>query len=78
MSIPGNWSDELALHLLAIMSQVHYCVVTKTKIHYSHPDASAGHIALVYLGNGIFWDTMTLEKNNAHLHPILTCMNYFR
>ena len=31
MSIPGNWGDELALHLLAIMSQIHYCVITKTK-----------------------------------------------
>ena len=39
MSIPGNRGDELALHLLAIMSQIHYCVITKTKIYYSHQDA---------------------------------------
>ena len=39
MSIPGNRENELALHLLAIMSQIHYCVITKTKIYYSHPDA---------------------------------------
>ena len=67
MSIPGNQGDELALHLLAIMSQIHYCVITKTKIYYSHPDAfspSAVHIALVYLGNSIFWDTMTLAKKS--------------
>ena len=66
MSIPGNWGDELALHLLAIMSQIHYCVITKTKIYYSHLDAfhspSAVHIALVYLGNSIFLDTMTLTR----------------
>ena len=66
MSIPGNQGDELALHLLAIMSQIHYCVNTKTKIYYRHPDAfhspSAVHIALVYLGNSIFWDTMTSSK----------------
>ena len=66
MSIPGNQGDELALHLLAIISQIHYCVITKTKIYYSHPDAfhspSAVHIALVYLGNSIFWDTMTLAR----------------
>ena len=80
MSTPGNWGDELAVYLLAIMSQ-HYCVITKTKIYYSHPNAfhspSAVHIALVYLGNSIFWDTMTLAKI-AHLHPILTCMNHFQ
>ena len=65
MSIPGNQGDELALHLLAIMSQIHYCVITKTKIYYSHLDAfspSAVDIALVYLGNSIFQDTMTLAK----------------
>ena len=63
MSIPGNRGDELALHLLDIMSQIHYCVITK--IYYSHLDAfspSAVHIALVYLGNSIFRDTMTLAK----------------
>ena len=67
MSIPGNRGDELALHLLAIMSQIHYCVITKTKICYSHPDAfspSVVHIALVYLGNKIFQDTTTLAKKN--------------
>ena len=65
MSIPGNRDDELALHLLAIMSQIHYCVTTKRKIYCSHPDAlssSAVHIALVYLGNSIFQDTTTLAK----------------
>ena len=30
MSIPGNRGDELALHLLAVISQIHYCVITKT------------------------------------------------
>ena len=33
MSIPGNWGDVLVLHLLAFMSQIHYCVITKTKIY---------------------------------------------
>ena len=81
MSTPGNWGDELALHLLAIMSQIHYCVITKTKIYDSYPDTfhspSVVHTALVYLGNSIFLDTMTLAKN-AHLHPILTCVNRFQ
>ena len=66
MSIPGNWGNELALHLLAIMSEIHYCVITKTKIHYSHLDVfhspSAVHIALVYSGNSIFRDTTTAAK----------------
>ena len=58
--------DELMVHLLAIMSQIHYCIITKTSIYYSHPNAfpspSAVHVALVYLGNSIFRDTMTLSK----------------
>ena len=53
-------------HTATIMSQIHYCVITKTEIYYNHPDAfhspSAVHIALVYLGNSIFWDTMTLAR----------------
>ena len=32
MSIPGNRGDELALHFLAVMSQIHYCVITKSYI----------------------------------------------
>ena len=66
MSTPGNQGYELAAHLLAIMSQMHCCIITKTKIYYSYPNAfhspSAVHIALVYLGNSIFWDTTTLSK----------------
>ena len=65
MSIPGNRGDELALHLLAVMSQIHYCVITKTKIYYSHPSFNSPsdvNIALVYLGNSIFQDTTTLAK----------------
>ena len=81
MSTPSNRGDELAVHLLAIMSQIHYCKITKTNINYSHPNAfsslSAVHIALVYLGNSIFRDTMTLTKN-THLHPILTSVNHFQ
>ena len=81
MSTPGNQGDELAIHLLAIMSQTHYCIITKTNIYYSHPNAfpspSAVHITLVYLGNSIFWDTMTPAKN-SQLHPILTSVNHFQ
>ena len=66
MEQPGHWGDELALHLLAVMNQIHYCIVTKTKVFYSHPTAfsspSAMHITLVYLGNSIFRDTTTLSK----------------
>ena len=57
MSIPGNRGDELALHLLVVMSQIHYCVITKTKIYYSHPSFNSPsdvNMALVYLGNSIF------------------------
>ena len=63
MSIPGNRGDELALHLLAVRSQIHYCVITK--IYYSHPSFNSPsdvNIALVYLGNSIFRDTTTLAK----------------
>ena len=65
MSIPGNRGYKLALHLLAVMSQIHYCVITKTKIYYSHPSFNSPsdvNIALVYLGNSIFRDTTTLAK----------------
>ena len=62
---PGNCGDELPLHLLAVMKQIHYCIITKTKVYYSHPTAfpspSAMHITLVYLGNSIFRDTATLS-----------------
>ena len=64
-SIPRNRGDELALHLLAVMSQIHYCVITKTKIYYSHMSFNSPsdvNIALVYLGNSIFQDTTTLAK----------------
>ena len=27
MSTPGYWGDELVVHLLAIMSQIHYCII---------------------------------------------------
>ena len=57
MSIPGNWGDELALHLFVVMSEKHYCVITKTKIYYSHPSFNSPsdvNIVLFYLGNSIF------------------------
>ena len=66
MSTPGHRGDELAVHLLAIMSQIHYCLVTKINICYSYLNVfcspSAVHVELVYLGNSIFRDTMTLSK----------------
>ena len=62
----GHWRDKLALHLLAVMNHIHYCIITKTKVFHSHPTAfsspSAVHITLVYLGNSIFRDTTTLTK----------------
>ena len=62
ISTSRNRGDELTLHLLCIIMQgIHYCVTTKTEIHYSHPTAfpspSAVHITLVYLGNKVFQDT---------------------
>ena len=81
MSIPGHRGDELAIHLLAIMHQIYYCIITKSNKNYSHlntfPSPSAVHIALVYLGNSIFQDNTTLAKN-AHLRPILTSMDHFQ
>ena len=66
MEQPSHQGDELALHLLALMNKIHYCIVTKTKVYYSHltafPSPSAVHITLVYLGNSIFRDTTTLSK----------------
>ena len=81
MSTPGNWGDELAIHLLAIMSQIHYCIVAKSDIYYSHlnafPSPSAVYIALVYLGNSIFLNTTTLAKK-CPPPPILTSVNHFQ
>ena len=66
MEQPSHQGDELALHLLAVMNQIHYCIIKKTKVFYSHPTAfsrpSAMHITLVFLGNSIFRDTTTLSK----------------
>ena len=63
---PGHQGDELALHLLAVMNKIHYCIITKTKVCSRHPTAfpspSTVHITLVYLGNSIFRDTTTLAK----------------
>ena len=45
------------------MQGIHYCIITKTQIHYSHPTAfpspSTVHLTLVYLGNKFFWDMTT-------------------
>ena len=65
MEQPSHRGDELALHLLALMNQIHYCIITKTQVFYSHPTFSSPsdiHIKLVYLGNSIFRDTTTLTK----------------
>ena len=82
MSTPSHRGDELTIHILAIMHQKHYCIVMKSNIYYSHPNTfpslSAVHTELVYLGNSIFQDTMTLTKKMSHLHPILTSMNHFQ
>ena len=36
MEQPSHRGDELALHLLAVMNHIHYCIITKTKVFYSH------------------------------------------
>ena len=58
---PGIRGDELTLHLLCNMHGIHYCIITKTQIQYSHPTAfpspSTVHITLVYLGGKVFRDT---------------------
>ena len=58
---PGNCGDEVALHLLAVMNQIHFRIITKTKVYYSHlsafPSPSAVHIILVYFRNSTFRDT---------------------
>ena len=50
MEQPGHCGDELALHLLAVMNKIHYCIITKTQVYYSHPTVflspSAVHITL--------------------------------
>ena len=65
MEQPGHQGDELALHLLAVMNQIHYCIIMKTQLFYNHLTFSSPsdvHIKLVYLGNSIFRDTTTLAK----------------
>ena len=50
---PGNRGDQLAVHLLAMMQGVHYCIITKNNIYYSTPNVmpspSAVHITFIYL-----------------------------
>ena len=66
METPGYQGDELALHLMVTMQKIHYCIIMKRRIYYSHltalPSPSAMHMMLVYLGNSIFRDTTTLSK----------------
>ena len=67
MEQPGHQGDELALHLLAVMNHIHYCIIMKTKVFYSHPKAfsipRAMHITLR--------DTTT---RSAHHHLTLISM----
>ena len=42
MEKPGHWGDELALHLLAVMNQIYYCIIMKTKVFYSHLTVFSG------------------------------------
>ena len=62
ISTLGNHGDELDLHLLAVMHQICYCMITKSKVFYSHPIAFP--TTLVYLGNSVFRDMMTLSKKS--------------
>ena len=63
---PGNRGDKLAVHLLAMMQGVHYCIITKKNIYYSMPNEmpspSAVHITLIYLRNKVFRDTTVSKK----------------
>ena len=56
--IPGNRGDELAIHHLAIMQGIHYCIITKDNIYSSLPNVmpspSAICMTLMYLGNKVF------------------------
>ena len=80
ISVPGNRGDEPALHLLCIMQWIHYYIITKTQIHYSHPTAfpspCAVHITLVYLSNKVFRDTTT-KAMKCLPPPILILMNHY-
>ena len=38
MSTSGNRGDELSIHLLAIMNQIHYCIIMKTNIFLQPPE----------------------------------------
>ena len=72
MATPSNlWRGKLALHLLAVMHQKH-CIITKSKVFYSHPRAFpsplAVHLTLVYLGNSVFRDTTIWLKSVQHYH----------
>ena len=43
---PGNQGDELAIHLLAMMQGIHYCIITKDNIYYSLPKIMPSSLAL--------------------------------
>ena len=60
------------------MNQIHYCIIRKTKVYYSHPTAfpspSAMHIILLYLGTSIFRYTTT-SPGGVHHHLTLISTN---
>ena len=81
MSTPGNQGDELAIHLLSIMSQIHYCITMKTNI-LQPPEHIPQSISCTYstcvLREQHLLGYYDPSKKNAHLHPILTSVNHFQ
>ena len=63
---PGNQGDKLAIHLLAMMQGIHYCIITKDNVNYSLPNIMpsplAIHMTLVDLRNKVFRDTTISKK----------------
>ena len=76
---PGNLGDKLAIHLLAMVQGIHYCIITKDNIYYSLPNIMqsplAVHMTLVYLRNKVFRDTTISKKGPPKYNLSKTCLN---
>ena len=60
--VPGNKGDELAIHILACMTNLKIVVVTKTRFWSTVMDCDplSADVILVYLGKSTFRDTVPI------------------
>ena len=73
--VPGNKGDELAIHILACMTNLKVVVVTKTRFWSTVMDSDplSADVVLVYLGKSTFRDTVPIPIPTKTL-PIRSMM----